>query len=206
MIDPNTSKNLPRWEPILMAAMIIQYVLYPFTVFMQLGSYDHSLLITEQSMGSVLTATINVEMFIDITWLINMGISIVTAKEIEEGMEERWTVLSKAYMKNEFFFDFVPTLTSLTVRYFPETYLLRILRMKRFGQMRQLFEKMWFNVGVKYDLSKEVVCNLQYFYDFLVILFLSMHSLACAWVFIGFNLFESWGKTWIDDYWGDDRN
>lgn len=84
-------------------------------------------------MGIVLMATINIEMFIDICWLINMGISVVMAKETEEGLEERWMVIAKSYMRNDFFFDLIPTLTAFSIRYFPETYILRVLRMKRFG-------------------------------------------------------------------------
>ena len=98
-----------------MITMLLQYVLYPYTVFIGLGAYNYDLPLNDQFMGTVLTATFKIEVFIDICWVITMCFSIVMAKDTEDGLEERWSEISKGYMKNDFFFDFLPTVTCFSM-------------------------------------------------------------------------------------------
>lgn len=139
MINPNTSKNLPRWEPIITIALLLEFVLFPFTVFC--------------GIDEITPVTLTIERCIDAVWLVNSCMQFMLARETDEGLEERFTVISVTYIKSDFFFDLVPLATAFTIQWVSLTYIVRILRLKRLNYMRRLIRTIFGRFGDRYELT-----------------------------------------------------
>jgi hypothetical protein len=123
-----------------MIAALVGFLLIPFTCFMEIDQ--------------ILMVTLNEEIIIDVIWIWHIFICFCLAKETDDGLEERWTVIAKSYLTSDFIFDLIPSFTIVFIGNFPEFYLFLILRMKQLGTMRNYLKQFWWNLGMIFEFSK----------------------------------------------------
>ena len=140
MVNPQTSKHLPNFEVLFLVAALLEFVLLPYTIFL--------------NADEILAVTLNVEIIIDCMWMLLIVISFIMAKEIDDLLEERWGKIAKAYLCSNFLFDFIPTCSVAFISTFPNAYYFRVIRMKRLGTMRTYVKNFWQRVGVRFEMSK----------------------------------------------------
>jgi hypothetical protein len=132
---------LPRFEVVFMLAVLVEFFLIPFTMCFEIDQ--------------ILLETINLEYVIDVIWIVNMYTCFVMAKETDFGLEMGWKKIAIGYISNDFFFDLFSTITMGLIVIFPNTYALRILRVKRLSTMRNNFKIFWYRFGMKFNFTKQ---------------------------------------------------
>lgn len=98
--DPNSSRLYYLWEIVFLVAFLISIVLVPYTscrgneIEYILDRYTKEL-----------------EIFIDIVWIMNITLSFLTPYEQDMGLSDRFVDIARNYMIPGFVFDVLSTLT-----------------------------------------------------------------------------------------------
>lgn len=122
VIDPLKSKFYPWWQFILLLTLQCQFLLFPFTVCFQI---DHTLKSTAQ-----------IELVLDILFLLNMIINFLTSLVLEERVDSDLKHIALAYVKDNFVFDLLSTLPGFFLSFNSSLYYFKAIRFKKFGQMK----------------------------------------------------------------------
>ena len=118
------------WELIFMVALLIEWILVPFTACTNI---EH-----------VLTLTIRYEQFVDAVFLVQIVVSFITpyTREVEKVI--RCSDIAEKYIKEKFIFDVLSTLPCVVTLYNPEyiqyTYLTKILRVSHYLKFISIIE------------------------------------------------------------------
>jgi len=158
--------------------------------------------------------TQQVELVIDIVWLIHIYISFVTAyiKEIDPINE--WPKIASRYIRGAFFFDLLSTIPALifiygtkynepleeseeTLRMYTYIYALKGLRIYHYNYCRKIMNQL---ITVNENkLSKQSVGKLDYLSGIMFLMSFVIHYLACFWFWLGVNIDSGEDEidTWI---------
>lgn len=181
--DPNSSRLYYLWEIIFLVAFLISIVLVPYTscrgneIEYILDRYTKEL-----------------EIFIDVVWIINITLSFLTPYEQDMGLSDRFVDIARNYMVPGFVFDVLSTLTIIFQYENQNLYYLKFLRAYYFPRSMNILSRVINPIVNWCKISKQARSNVQSIFSQFIILFTIMHMVACGWIYIGER--EGWG-TWL---------
>ncbi len=142
----------------------------------------------------MLQYTKNIEVVIDVLWIVNMGVQFTTSfvKDVDVITDLREIALK--YLKEGFIIDTITTFPSLCTLYsVSDIYYIKILRLYYISKSQRIIKVQIQSLEQRLNISKQTIYKIDYFMSILVIVFVMIHSVSCVWLFIG----EQYDLSWI---------
>lgn len=171
MVHPQTSRFIATWETLMLLVILVEFLLIPYTVCL--------------GIDKVWAVTMPIEYVVDGCWFVMILLCFCTCTERDGVYETRFKTIARQYLTTDFWHDFLSMVSLVAMPWHTMTYWSRVLRFFRLGTMKRFAKQFWYRVGVRLNFPKQKTQQIQYFCDFMIILLLSMHSLACCWVWLG---------------------
>lgn len=137
VIDPIRSKIFIWWQLILLVALQVQFMLFPYTVCFQI---DVTLPVTQ-----------NLELLIDVIFVLNIVVNFLTSLELDIDVDRNLKHIAIAYIKDNLVFDIISTVPGFLLALNSYLYFFKIFRFKRFGTMKVILKKLIGTVGQKFS-------------------------------------------------------
>ncbi len=132
------------------------------------------------------TSTKELEMVIDILWIVNITLMFITPFEQEFTYQYRFWDIAKQYFFPSFICDVLSTLTLFFNYKYEWMYYMKYLRIiiyffRAINIMHRIIDPIvnWCNI------SKQARSNVRSIFGQLLFLFTIMHMVACGWILIG---------------------
>jgi len=184
--NPNENRLYFLWQIIFMIVFLIQIMLVPYTSCR-----------TTEIMNILEESTKELEMVIDVIWILNILLSFLTPFEQDIGYNDRFGDIARNYILPACLFDVLSTLTLLTNFEYQWMYYLKFLRFYYFPRALGILHLVLDSIVLRWNISQQARSNIQSITTQFIILFTIMHVIACGWIAIGEH--ETWG-TWLDNF------
>jgi len=156
-----------------------------------------------------------IDQIIDIILLTDIALNFVTAYQKDvEWVTSLWLII-KNYLKHNFLFDIAATLPGILTYQQQQYYWFKLIR---FVHIRDVFGHIQISATIsnifkslfqKMGLNKSIMDKFSYSVNLIIIMFTSIHVLACCWIYIGRKFSCTWikagcdtdaNKSFVDEY------
>ena len=127
------------------------------------------------------------EFTIDVIWCITILKTFITAFKRDVDYESDWKKIFYNYaIKGAFIFDLLSCVPFLVFQNAsPAWYFMRLLRFYRLSTFRNILKELICNTCEKCDKSKMITQKIMFITDFICMLVIVIHLLACLWIYVG---------------------
>ena len=182
IIDPGTSRTYQIWEFIFLICMFIEFFMVPYT--------------SCNDPEELLLSTWRLEFAVDIIWFLNIIFSFCTAFKKDTDLITEPRAIACKYLTDTFIADILSTMPTLCTFYtYPELYFFKFLRITRVFKATKSVVNFLKGLEGKCSISKQTVNKIEYFTNFMIVLILLMHIVACVWIYLGIEI----SGSWLDD-------
>jgi len=131
---------------------------------------------------------------IDIIWCIEILKTFITSFKRDVEYDKNWPNIAYNYVvKGTFFFDIIGSISFVVFQNKSMAwYFARLFRFGRIGTFREQLNELIITICEKCDMSKMKIQKIRFITDFVYVLALVIHILACLWVYFGFEATGGW--------------
>lgn len=127
-------------------------------------------------------------------WCINILKTFITSFKRDVEYEIKWYKIAYNYVfKGPFIFDFIGSISFIIFRNTSFAwYFTRLFRFSRLSTFRRQMSEIINTICDKCDMSKMKIKKVEFMTDFVWLLTILIHLLACLWVYFGFEATGGW--------------